>query len=81
MILECLPDRLKDTSQEIAVPKKSLHAATRLIHLKQYKLKVVQELQQAEHVVSKGTLCCTINEQWIFSKSQTGGDVGVQLPS
>jgi hypothetical protein len=28
-----------------------------------------------------GTLCCTINERWIFSKSQTGGDVGVQLPS
>jgi hypothetical protein len=27
------------------------------------------------------TLCCTINERWIFSKSQTGGDVGVQLPS
>jgi hypothetical protein len=28
-----------------------------------------------------GTLCCTINERWIFSESQTGGDVGVQLPS
>jgi hypothetical protein len=23
------------------------------------------------------TLCFTINERWIFSKSQTGGDVGV----
>jgi hypothetical protein len=30
---------------------------------------------------SVSTLCCTINERWIFSKSQTGSDVGVQLPS
>ena len=48
------PWQLKDTyhlSQEIAVPRKSLHAATTLIHLKQYKFKVVQNLKQAQHVV------------------------------